>query len=371
MTDKSRLLVRHAGPRDQFAGNLVNSLLTTRRLFWPLQIGGWLLLTPFFMLLTMTVLSDWATVVPVTLIRQAVGFTITLGLWRLYRRWPAHDFKILRRAGPIAAACVAATMLDLLAIEGLRHALGMPPVPEQLIYGVLILRGTIYVAWTALYFLIRHEIESRGTELRLARAEAASREAELLQLRAQMNPHFLFNALSNIVGQAERDPAAVIETTHAVSDYLRYSLQHSRHHAPLGAEIDAMRNYLQVERSLHGSSRLLWQIEATEEARQAIAPTALVQPLIENAIKYGIRTSPVPLQLKVTASVHDGRLRVVVENTGKWIERAPGEESRDSTGIGLANLRRRLELLYDSSAQLEVTTPPGLIRVAVTLPLAG
>ncbi len=317
---------------------------------------------------TYSLYPDWRTVLLIAFARQGAGFLITLGMWRIFRRWPAGEFKLHHHALPIGTVCVAATLLDVLAIDLLRQALALPPLPEVLLRGVWFLRGALYVAWTALYFLIRHQLHTHGAELRLARAEAANREAELLQLRAQMNPHFLFNALSNIIGQAEDNPKAVVEITHAMADYLRYSLSHNSHHAPLGTELDALRNYLEVERAVHGSDRFVWRIDATAESRHATTPTALVQPLIENAIKYGLRTSPRPLQIRVTARIDGRRVLIAVENSGQWVERDAGNPRHDSTGIGLANLRRRLELLYDRDAGLEVTTPPGFIRVEVQLP---
>ncbi len=341
---------------------------TSLRLFWSLQIGGWALLLPMTIGVTYSLYQDWRTVVLIAFMRQGFGFLITLGMWRIFRRWPAENFKLHHHAMTIGSVCVGATLLDVLAIDALRQALALPPLPDVLLRGIWFLRGAVYVGWTALYFLIRHQLHTHSTELRFARAEAVNREAELLQLRAQMNPHFLFNALSNIISQAEDNPKAVVETTHAMADYLRYSLSHNSHHAPLGAELDALRNYLEIERVVHGSDRLVWRIDATPESRRAITPTALVQPLIENAIKYGLRTSPRPLQLRVIARIEGGRVLIAVENSGHWVERDAENPRPDSTGIGLANLRRRLELLYGRDAGLVVSTPPGFIRIEVQLP---
>ena len=323
---------------------------------------------PIAMFVTLQLYPDWRTIFAASIVRQAVGFALSLGMWRIFRRWPVNGFKLQRHVGTIAVACIVATALDLAAMEVLRHLLGLEPLPQPIFHGLWILRGALYVAWTALYFLLRHQLQSREAERRLVAAEAANREAELLQLRAQMNPHFLFNALSNIIGQAEDNPKAVVEITHAVADYLRYSLTHSTHHAPLGAECEAMQNYLQVESVLNGTDRIRWKIEATADARRAIAPTALIQPLIENGIKYGLRTSARPLHVNVEARVDGDRLRVAVVNSGTWVEPAPGAARRESTGIGLANLRRRLELLYGDTARIEVTQPKGFVRIEVQLP---
>lgn len=340
----------------------------SRQLFWLLQTGGWLLLIPLAISVTVLVFRDPGTIILIGVIRQVIGFGLTLGLWRFYRRWPAAGFKLTRHAWQIALACIGAVAADVLIIALLHWLLELPPIPVFVERGAMFSRLALYVMWSALYFVIRQELETRETALRLARAEAANREAELQLLRAQVNPHFLLNALSTIIGEAERNPAAVIDTTHAVADYLRYSLGQRSHRARLGDELDAMGHYLVVEAAHLRSHGLDWKIEAGDDARAALAPTALVQPLVENAIKYGLRSSPRPLRLRIQAAVREGLLHVAVENSGEWFQRLPGEEARDSTGIGLNNVRRRVTLLCGERASLEVTTPPGAVRVEVRLP---
>ena len=338
------------------------------RLFWSLQIGGWLLLIPIVAAIMLIGLPNPHAVVVAGAFRQVIGFALTLGLWRLYRRWPSAEFKLSRHAVWIFLYCLLATGADQVLFEAFNALFALAPLPPIAERGSVVMRALLYVAWSALYFTIRAELDSRDQELRLARAEAAARDNELRVLRAQVNPHFLFNALHTIVAEAEDHPETVGEIAHAVADYLRYSLRHGAHHAPLGDELNAMGNYLNVERAHLGRDRLDWQIECSDEARMTLAPTALVQPLVENAIKYGLRTSPRPLRLRVTARVQDGELFVAVENTGNWIQRRPGEQARDSTGIGLNNLRRRLVLLCGDTARLDVHTPEGAVRIEVRLP---
>lgn len=323
---------------------------------------------PFFAAVAAIVFPDLGTVVLIGITRQAISFFGSLGLWRIYRRWPAADFKLATHAWQIVLYCVLVTLVDAVVAEGARIALGIPPPPDVAQIGSLIVRFAIYLAWSALYFAIRQELERHATELRLARAEAANREAELQLLRAQVNPHFLFNALNALIGYAETNPGEVVNTTHAIADYLRYSLSHGSHRAPLGHELDAMAGYLLIAAAHHSLHGLDWNIEATDEARHALAPTALVQPLVENAIKYGLPSSPPPLRLRVTALAENGFLVVAVENSGRWLEPGSAERKQPSTGIGLNNVRRRLELLCGERAALNVTTPPGFVRVEARLP---
>lgn len=339
-----------------------------QRLFWLLQIGGWLLVMPISLSMSLLVFSDPGTILLFTVGRQIFGFGLSLILWRYYVRWPATNFQIVRHAVKVALACALASLVDAALTELCVQAFHLPALPPLAARGALFSRFAMYVAWSALYFAIRWEIESRNTELRLARAEAANREAELQRLRAQINPHFLFNALGSIIGQAETNPPAVAPLTHAIADYLRYSLTHGTHQAPLGEELTAMASYLQVETATLGPGRLDWSIQALDDVRLAVVPTALVQPLIENALKYGPRSSPRPLRLRVSARLEGSEIVVAVENSGTWLARAPGEKAPESTGIGLNNVRRRLELLCGPAARLETTTPEGHVRVEVRLP---
>lgn len=329
---------------------------------------GWLLVMPLSASVVLVVFHDPGTVFLFSVLRQVFGFGLSLGLWLIYRRWPAETFRFSQHAWKIALACGAAAGLDVLLTQACHTALRLPPLPEFVERGTLFSRLAVYITWSALYFAIRQELEKRTTELRLAKAEAANREAELQLLRAQVNPHFLFNALGTIIAEAETNPSAVARTTHAVADYLRYSLRHGSHRAPLGEELTAMAAYLHVERASLGPTRLDWRIDASDEVRLASVPTALVQPLLENALKYGLRTSPPPLHLRVNARVEGPEVIVAVENSGSWITRAPGEKALDSTGIGLPNLRRRLELLCGPAARLDRMTPPGSVRLEVRLP---
>lgn len=317
------------------------------------------------------VFTDADTIFLFSVLRQVLGFALTLALWRFYLRWPPASFSLSRHLWQIALACLVASVADVLLTHAWMHAFDLPALPDLIERGTYFSRLAMYISWSALYFAIRQELESRNTELRLARSEAANREAELQRLRSQVNPHFLFNALGSIIAQTETNPGAVAGTTRAVADYLRYSLSHGAHHAPLGEELDAMASYLHVEATGQGPERLQWSIEASDETRLASVPTALVQPLIENAIKYGLRTSPPPLQLRVAARVEAGEVLLLVENTGRWITRPPGEQNRDSTGIGLDNLKRRLELLCGPAAKIDRTTPSGLVRLEVRLPFVA
>src|SRR5690606_8063207 len=133
--------------------------------------------------------------------------------------------------------------------------------------------------WSVLYFGINYWLDTQRVRLELAEAEAAAQTSELKALRAQINPHFLFNALGSILAESD-NARSVRELTLALSDYLRFSLQQHREQEPLKSEIDALENYLMVEQSRFGAN-LEYQINASREALEAPVLRTLIQPLLE------------------------------------------------------------------------------------------
>jgi len=198
--------------------------------------------------------------------------------------------------------------------------------------------------------------------------EREFQKAEVRLLRSQMNPHFLFNALTTIMA-VRKDEAKVELVTQSLADYLRFSLQQEQNEQnavaahPLGDEMAALENYLRVEKVRFGDD-LDWSIDAEADALRTLVPSALVQPILENAIKYGQETGPRTLRISITARVVQGNLELEVCNSGHWIER----DQTHSGGLGLKNLRRRLELIYGHAARLDIRPGQSTVTACVSLP---
>jgi LytS/YehU family sensor histidine kinase len=216
-----------------------------------------------------------------------------------------------------------------------------------------------FALWVGFYFSASLFFDS----LELSRRQQKS---ELALLRSQMQPHFLFNALTAVMAVSD-DKEKVEELTQSLADYLRFSLsKRNDDYSPLGEELDAMENYLHVEK-IRFAENLNYQIDVDQEAHAFMVPSQLVQPLLENAIKYGQRTSPMPLSIRIHARLTGKDLHLVVENSGSWVE--PSALSRDEgMGIGVSNLRRRLQLLTGDRGSLTYEHSPGRVRAMVTLP---
>lgn len=344
------------------------AITTPRQLFWILQIGGWLALMPLFTGLNFAAGNTLDAAIFSGVVRQVTGFALTLGLREIYRRWSWTEHSPWQLGLRALLLSVVAMAVDFVVFKSLRQFVGVEFDLRMplLLFGSSLGRVCIYAGWSALYLAVSHFLALRDRELSLARVEIAARDAELQVLRAQLNPHFLFNALHTIMAEADDDPARVKKITLGLSELLRFSLRQRDHFARFGEELDAIEHYLRVE-GFRFEEKLDWQVDVSPAARDARVPTSLLLPLVENAIKYGQQTSRSQLVLRLGADVRKGCLEAFVENSGHWVE--PDPHSKRSTGVGLANLRRRLALLCGPHAVFAITFPEGHVRASVTVPV--
>ncbi len=308
---------------------------------------------------------------------ESVGILSTLGprmvallpavalLFFLHRR-----FGLVGERGSVArtiAAILAAAALEwglfLAGVTAVDRCLGtdtMEIIPGHA-YGIAY-RVLVLGFGMLLFALGSQWRRMKSLELRTAEAEAALRTSELKRLEAQLQPHFLFNALTAVLA-CRHDPEAVASVTIGLSEHLRSCL--SRHGVlePLSREIDALEHYVTVQRARFGR-KLDCRITCTAEAREVTVPPVIVEPLLDNALKHGARTSPDPLRIVIDCRMEGTTLVVTVDNSGTWIE--PGADGRN--GTGLANLRKRLQLLDVHDASLESGPVPGGVRARLRLP---
>jgi hypothetical protein len=195
------------------------------------------------------------------------------------------------------------------------------------------------------------------------KAEVLAREAELKALKAQINPHFLFNSLNSISALTAVDAGRARDMCIRLSDFLRSSLRlGERITIPFSEELALARNYLDVEQVRFGQ-RLRVAQDIEEGCGDCDVPALLVQPLVENAIKHGIATLVDGGEISMRARRSVDTLRFIIENPFD-----PEAPSTRRNGIGLANVRNRLEARYGAAAQLEVRVENDRYRVTLSLP---
>lgn len=227
---------------------------------------------------------------------------------------------------------------------------------------ILLINATALLGWAFCYLTFRLIDDHEEVFVRELEARAAADRNELKHLQATMNPHFLFNSLSAVMAM-KHDPEGVEQVTQALADYLRFTLRETALQEPLGRELDALDDYIAIQDARFGED-LVCSIACDRLARSLLVPPMFIQPLLENALKYGADTSPRPLRVEVRVDIDGDTVLVEVANTGQWVP----PERHAGSGLGMRTLRTRLRMLYGAAADVSHTAEQGWVRVVVRLP---
>jgi LytS/YehU family sensor histidine kinase len=360
-------MAQNSGEPCHNVGNL-RAILSRLPLFWRFQLAGWAVFVPLTFPLKVMLAGTIPRALLLSFIRDGSSFALTLGMWVIYRRVLNKQTRYRVIVPVVTVVCLTAGLLqtgfvllfhDIFPLE--REVFLITSVEFSLFYE----RTAILFCWSLLYVGIKQMRAGMERELRLSLVESEKRGAELKLLRAQMNPHFLFNSLTSIEAGLGKQLPNVRGMVQALADYLHYSLTHRNDElVPMGEEYDALMGYLALERAcLDGKLNIDCQID--DEARKALVPGIILQPLVENAVKYGRETSPSPMQLRLHVFRSGPELQIEVSNSGHWIER---DRSRSTGGVGLENLQRRLALLYPGQHRLEITREAEHVSVRICIP---
>jgi two-component system, LytTR family, sensor kinase len=227
-------------------------------------------------------------------------------------------------------------------------------------YGFIIL-----LLWSAIYLALSLFRQRQQQEVDKWKLEAALKEAELQALKAQINPHFVFNSLNNIRSMIAEDQEQARHMVTHLSELLRYCLQHaSRERVPLSLELEVVESYLKLE-AVQLEERLQYELHVAPEALEAELPPMALQLLVENAIKHGVSSLPQGGTVVVVAEVQDGQLQVKVSNTGQLT----AEHQSHGLGIGFRNVSERLRMLFGESGISLLNTSSGMVTASFKVPL--
>jgi two-component system, LytTR family, sensor histidine kinase AlgZ len=327
-------------------------------------VGGWMLVvlawTPATYLVEKA--SGWNPSVPYIFLLVLLNFLpwmiATPIVFRLARRFPINEPRLRRHL--LIQACAGVLLVPLLTMAG-------DPLKELFVVARQPPRALAATAITALYAVPTYiAVAGIGQALayfdRYRTRERLLARAELRALEAQLNPHFLFNALNAISAIGYRDPALADRALSHLSELLRLALDPRPQEIPLRDEIGFVQGYLDLY-SMIMPGQVSIDLSVEQSAWNAAVPTMLLQPLVENAIVHGIAKLTGGGHLSLAASRVSDRLRVVVGND------VPADtHSSPGTGIGLGNLRERLRVMYGEAAHLVLERVAQQAIVVVELP---
>lgn len=339
------------------------------RAFWNLQFVGW---AGAFMLRGISGLANgqpFSFLIPV-LISTITGYSLTLVMAVIFRTllkqkpfvtWTVSILVVL-----VAAAIGA--FIDAWVFTMQNRGSGIASL--QLLLGAYYLTVTLLFAWSALYYAINFYLTVEEQADQLQQLENQASTAQLAMLRYQLNPHFLFNTLNSIstlvlLKQTDRANAMLSR----LSSFLRYTLiNEPTAMVPLAQEVDTLKLYLEIEK-MRFEDRLRPMFDIDPKAENAHLPSLLLQPLVENAIKYAVTPKEEGAEISISAHPAGDNVRIVVSDTGPGLNQ---DNSRPnlSTGVGLVNIRDRLNQAFGERHSFETrSTPGGGFVVTIELPL--
>jgi len=227
-----------------------------------------------------------------------------------------------------------------------------------------IINGLLYYALiTLIYYVIIYYNNFKEKLIRETELKTTVQKAELNVLRSQINPHFLFNSLNSISALTIKEPSKAREMVSQLSDFLRYSIHESTDKLTVfEKEIDVVSNYLAIEK-VRFSERMEIKEDLDESCLGAKLPNMILQPLVENAMKYGVAQNTGKSIILIQAGCFQGFLKFQIENSYDT------ETSlKKGTGIGLDNIRKRMQLTYGRNDLMQISDKDGIFRVILTFP---
>ncbi len=299
----------------------------------------------------------------------AYGFAC-LASWYPARALPAERTSVPRLLLVHGVGAAISTTFWLIALTLWAMLLGRTRAGAGILHGfyhqlpILIGFGMVtYLLTAGLHHLMAPAELSRRENRRSLEAELLAREAELKLLRAQIDPHYLFNTLHSIAALTQLDPPGARTMCILLADFLRLSLRlGSQREIELASELALVRSFLEIEKTRHGD-RLRVEEQVAESAERCLVPPLLLQPLVENAVRHGIAGRVDGGCLRLSAAVADRVLHLRVEN-----ERDPEATASPGEGLGLQIVQRRLERIYRGQASLVTRAEGEWYRAEVRLP---
>lgn len=334
-------------------------------IYWICQFTGWTLYV--FFMLVVTILNAAEVTAPM-LLNLFLAYILGLSLTHLYRgviiRFGWLSLNIYRLIPRVLVAAVVFGVLFYFLQDTMNYLLWDTPFFSLSASIQFVLTWSIIcLIWSSLYFSFHFFENYRKEEIKNLQWEATRNEVELNNLKAQLNPHFMFNAMNSIRALVDDDPDMAKQAITQLSNILRNTLLHGRRKlVTLEEEMHVVRDYLSLE-SVRYEERLRVDYDIDEESLSCFIPPLMVQTIVENGIKHGISKLPEGGVLKIHSKANGTALQLQISNSGTYVSNGKAE-----TGIGLKNTEKRLSLLYGEKASFEIYNDADKVVTNVILP---
>ena len=340
--------------------------MNKKRLYWILQLSGWTaygLLNIYIAYLSNNFTEQQA-------VGQLIFIPIYIGLTHLYRNYiiqkgwlkqliPQLIFKVI-------IACLVLSAIDHLFLLIVSTLLGSLE-PEYDLNSVVIFMSILanlilYFLWSMGYFMYYY-VENYNRSLKF---NAIMNEAELNNLKSQLNPHFIFNALNSVRALVDEDPAKSKKAITQLSNILRNSLILDRKRVvSFSDELNTVVDFLALEK-IRYEERLTTIYEIHPDSNRFLVPPLMIQTLVENGIKHGIAKLTKGGEITIKTDVDNDILTISIRNSGRYL---PPSKRKETTGFGIENTKQRLKLIYDNRASFSIKNElDGLVLTTVKIP---
>ena len=307
----------------------------------------------------------------ITVVMAAIGIVSSHALRTCFKEWrwldmPPGALLLRMLSGAVVLGGVAGLLQDGMHDAAFRQAEPLLGGSVRHLAEVVLSWVLQLFVWAVFYVAYHYIVRSRLEELRALRLEAANREGQLSNLRSQLNPHFMFNALNSIRALIEEDPERAKRSITLLSAILRNAMSTvKRRTVPLGEEIDMVRSYLLLE-AMRYEERLRVRFDVDPSLERMPVPPMMLQTLVENAVRHGIAKRKEGGEVSISAHPDEEGMILTVRNTGHYTK-GRSEEA----GIGLRNTEQRLEHIYGRKASLNIRNDGDSVVCEVRLPFTG
>ncbi len=342
--------------------------------FWTLQIGGWL---GYALIVYFAIIHPQTSDPAFSFVRQVlnlavetlVGFSLSYIQWRFIRRVVQFPLRVTLALSFLSAAVLGFiyNVIKLGSYKVIVFGQHWYEAWSMLEFGgwLLFSLATMLV-WTSIFFIMLYNTKLQKEHAMLLRAQTAAKDAQLQMLTYQLNPHFMFNtmnAISTLIFKHENDKAN--EMLDKLCEFFRYSLdKNTKARTTMLKEINVLDLYLSIEK-VRFSERLNVEIDIPESVLSAKIPSMLLQPLVENAIKYTVEPRKEKATVKITAQLDASRLIIRVIDDGHGM----GDKVSSGLGIGLNNTRLRLDAMFNGDYSIDIkTNSAGGTTVEISVP---